>query len=85
MKAFTGSARVTLSETDFGIASNNGSHVMPWGLFKESYRDSKNLFLFLSKTAAIVIPKKGVPPAAVEFMVDHVRRGRSGQGPVLAA
>lgn len=72
MKTFVGSARVTLSENDFGFASASGSHVVPWSLFKASQRDSLNLFLFLSKTAAIVVPTKGVSSAAVEFMIDHV-------------
>jgi len=72
-KTFVGSARVTLSENDFGIASESGSHAVPWKLFKGSQRDSRNLFLFLSKTAAIVVPTKGVSAAAVEFMIDHVQ------------
>ena len=85
MKTFVGSARVTLSESDFCFASENGSHVVPWRLFKASQRDSRNLFLFLSKTAAIVIPTKGVSEAAVQFMIDHVPSNRSGREPVVPA
>src|SRR5438128_1952979 len=40
---FVGSARVTLSENDLRITSANGSHVVPWRLFKASQRDSRNL------------------------------------------
>jgi hypothetical protein len=79
MKTFAGSARVTLSEDDLGFASESGSHVVPWRHFKASHRDSRNVFLFLSKTAAIVIPTKGISAAAVEFMMDHVPPNRSGR------
>ncbi len=85
MKTFVGSARVTLSENEFGIASENASHVVPWNLFKASQRDSRNLFLFLSKTAAIVIPTRGVSAAAVEFMIDHVTSSSSGPEPAAPA
>ena len=86
MKEFMGySARVTLSENDFGLVSEKGSHVLPWRVFKASQRDSRNLFLFLSKTAAIVIPTKGVSAAAVEFMIDHVRSNSSAQKPAVPA
>jgi hypothetical protein len=79
MKKFAGSARVTLSEDSFGFASANGSHVVPWRLFKAAQRDSRNLFLYVSKTAAIVIPTKGVPPAAVQFMIDRTSSNGSGK------
>ena len=85
MKTFVGSARVTLSEDDFGIASESGSHAVPWRLFKASQRDSRNLFLFLSKTAAIVIPTKGVSEAAVEFMIDHVASTSREREPAVPA
>ncbi len=85
MKMFVGSARITLSENDVGIASENGSHVVPWRLFKAWHRDSQNVFLFLSKTAAIVIPTKGVSTAAVEFMIDHVPSNVSGRAPAVRA
>ncbi len=80
---WTGSARVTLSDSDFGIASENGSHVVPWRLFKASQRDSRNVFLFLSKTAAIVIPTKGVSAAAVKFMMDHVSSNGGRREPAV--
>ncbi len=85
MKMFVGSARVTLSENDFGIASERGSHVVPWSLFKASHRDSRNVFLFLSKTAAVVIPTKGLSAAAVEFMIDHVLSNKGGREPAVPA
>ena len=85
MKTFAGSARVTLSENDFGITSENGSHVVPWRLIKASHRDSRNVFLFFSKTAAIVIPTKGVSAAAVEFMLDHVPSNVRGRAPAVPA
>ena len=85
MQTFAGSARVTLSENDFGIATENGVHAVPWRRFNASHRDSRNVFLFLSKTAAIVIPTKGVSAAAVEFIIDHVSSNRSGREPAVPA
>ena len=83
MGTFAGSARVTLSENDLGIVSDNGSHAVPWRLFKASHRDSRNVFLFVSKTAAVVIPTNGVSAAAVEFMLDHVPSNRSRREPAI--
>ncbi|MEO8466496.1 MAG: YcxB family protein [Gammaproteobacteria bacterium] len=71
MKTLKGSARVTLSESDFGIVSEKGSHVMPWTVFKACHRNSRNVLLFLSKNAAIVVPTNDVSGAAVEFMLEH--------------
>jgi hypothetical protein len=75
-RRLNGSARVMLSDSDFGFASENGSHVLPWTLFNGSLRDSRNVYLFLSKSSAIVVPTKDVSQAALQFMIDHVSPAR---------
>jgi hypothetical protein len=44
------SAQIELSDAAFSIATENGSHVLPWRNFKSTRRDAKNLFLVLPET-----------------------------------
>src|SRR5262245_60007928 len=43
VRASTGTARVRLTDTEFSIATENGSHAWPWKTFKFARRDSANL------------------------------------------
>jgi len=67
------SAQIQLSDTSFSIASESGSHNLPWKSFKSTRRDAKNLLLCLPRPAAIVIPAATVPEGALEFAEARVR------------
>jgi len=76
VRAFTGTARIRLSATEFSISSARGSHVWPWKAFRFARRDPKNVLLFVASAAAVVVPTNGVPQAALDFLVARVSRGQ---------
>jgi len=67
------SAKIELSEASFSIASDSGSHVLPWRNFKSTRRDAKNLLLCFPRFGAIVVPGNTAPVGAFEFAEAHVR------------
>ena len=67
------SARVELSDAAFSIASERGSHVLPWRNFKSTHRDAKNLYLCFPRPGPIVLPANTAPKGAFEFAEARVR------------
>jgi hypothetical protein len=72
MKRLSKSAQIRLTATDFSITSAGESHTFPWTRFKSTFNDDHNLYLFLTKTAAFVLPTREVPPEALQFVIAHV-------------
>ena len=75
VRAFKGTARVRLTDTELSIASERGSHAWPWKAFRFARRDPKNVLLFVARAAAVVVPTNGAPEAAVDFVMVRVSRG----------
>ena len=79
LRGMTGTVRVRLTDAEFSIASERGSHAWPWKTFKFVRRDSANLLLFLARSLAIIVPTKGVPEAAIDFVLAHIPRGNESR------
>jgi len=67
------SAQIELSDATFSIASESGSHVLPWRSFTSTRRDPSNLLLCFPRPGAIVLPAKTAPNGAFEFAEARVR------------
>ncbi len=67
------SAQIELSDAIFSIASDSGSHALPWWSFTSTRRDSSNLLLCFPRYGAIILPAKTVPDGAFEFAEARVR------------
>jgi len=73
VQSMTGTAQVSLTDSDLSMSRPDlGSHVLPWKMFKFAKRDAKNLLLFMSSRAAIVIPTSALSEGAISFVVAHV-------------
>ena len=72
-----GTANFNLTDTDLSMSrQDRGSSVMPWKMFKFAKRDAKNLLLFFSNRAAVVIPLSSLSEAAISFVIARVPEGR---------
>ena len=76
VRTLQGESRVQLTETDFSISSDRGSHTWPWKTFKYSVRDSRNVLLFVGRGVAIVVPTQGASGEALDFLLSHVPPNR---------
>ena len=72
MKRLGKSAQIRLTSADFTISSEGESHTFPWTRFRSTLADEHNLYLFVSKTAAFVVPTGKLPPDARQFVLSHV-------------
>jgi hypothetical protein len=72
MKRLGKSARIRLTTADFTISSEGESHTFPWTRFRSTLADEHNLYLFVSKTAAFVVPTRELPLDARQFVISHV-------------
>ncbi len=64
-----------MTPADFTITWDGESHTFPWTRFKSALTDEHNLYLFLTKRTAHVVPTQGVAPAAVQFAITRVDSG----------
>ena len=77
VRSLVGTAQFNLTEADLSISRpDEGSQVLPWKRFKFAKRDTKNLLLFLSNRAAIVIPASALSEAALKFVITRVPEKR---------
>jgi hypothetical protein len=58
--------------SDFSTTSTKGSHILPWNRFAFTVRDSKNLLLFFSRYAAIIIPIANTSAEAIGFAEERI-------------
>ena len=72
MKKLGKAVQVRMTEGDFSIASEGESHTYPWSRFKSTLTDDRNLYLFLTKTSALVVPTQGISRDAVQFAIERV-------------
>jgi len=72
MKKLGKAVQVRMTEGDFSIASEGESHTFPWSRFKSTLTDDHNLYLFLTKRSALVVPTQGVSSEAVQFAIGRV-------------
>ena len=73
MKRLGKSVNVRLTSTDFSVASDGELHTFPWTRFKSILTDDHNLYLFITKRAAFVVPTTGLPLEAQQFAIARVR------------
>ncbi len=62
-----------MTDADIALSLEGESHTFPWGQFKSVTMDDFNVYLFLTKTAAFIVPSGEMPPDANAFMLSHVR------------
>ena len=72
MRRLGKSAQIRLTPGDFSISSEGESHTFPWTQFKFSHSDERNLYLFMSKTVAFVLPTSALPDGAQQFVIAHI-------------
>ena len=73
VQSLAGTAQFSLTEAELSVSrADRGSHVLPWKMFRFAKLDAKNLLLFLSNRAAIVIPASALSEGAMRFVFAHV-------------
>ena len=72
MKKLSKPVQVRMTEGDFSIASEGESHTYPWSRFRSTDNDDHNLYLFLTKRSALVVPTHGISSDALQFAVGRV-------------
>jgi YcxB-like protein len=72
MKRLGKSVHVRMTSEDFSIALEGESHTFPWSRFKSTLTDEHNLYLFIAKRTAFIVPTQGVVPDALEFAIARV-------------
>ena len=72
MKKLGKAVQVRMTEGDFSIGSEGESHTFPWSRFKFTLADEHNLYLFLTKRSALVVPTQGISSDAVQFAIGRV-------------
>ena len=73
MKRLGKSVNVRLTSADCSVASDGELHTFPWSRFKSTLTDDHNLYLFITKRAAFVLPTAGLPLEAQQFAIACVR------------
>jgi hypothetical protein len=68
----TGTANIKLTKSKFSLSSARGSSTVPWSAFQFLKRDERNILLYTSRIAAVIIPTEGIPDEAVEFLLRRV-------------
>jgi hypothetical protein len=61
-----------LMKSSVQYSNDRSSHTVPWDTFKCTRRDDKNLYLFVTKLAAIAVPTDTLTEDAVEFIIAQV-------------
>jgi len=64
--------QIRLMQADFTVASDGESHTFPWSRFKSTFTDEENLYLFLTKRAAFVVPKRSLSPEEQQFVITRM-------------
>jgi hypothetical protein len=64
---------VRMTDADFSIAYKGEAHTLPWARFKFALVDDFNLYLFVNKAAALIVPLRDLPASARELAVTRVR------------
>jgi hypothetical protein len=72
MKKVGKSAEIRLTPVDFTIVSGGEAHTFPWGRFKATATDQCNLYLFVTVTAAYVLPTQNLRAELQEFAVAQI-------------
>ena len=72
MKRLGKSVQVRMTQGDFSIASEGESHTFPWNRFKSTFTDEHNLYLFITKRSALVVPTQGISTDALQFAIARV-------------
>jgi len=67
MKRLGKAVEVRMTQRDFSIASEGESHTFPWSRFKSTVTDDHNLYLFVTKRSALVVPIQGMSSGALQF------------------
>lgn len=65
--------KIRLAEDDFTINSEGDSHTFVWKRFKSYQLDSENLYIFLGRTLAYILPIRQASEAAIDFAKAHVK------------
>jgi hypothetical protein len=58
-----------LTKSTVQYSNDRGSRTVPWDTFKFIRRDSKNLYLLVSKRAAMAVPVENLPEGAMDFII----------------
>ena len=64
--------QVRMTSEGFSIALEGESHTFPWSRFKSTFIDEHNLYVFITKRTAFIVPTKGAVPDALQFAIERV-------------
>ena len=67
MKNAGKSAQIRLTAADFSTSSDGASLTLPWTRIKFAEEDEQNLYLFVGRTTAFIVPRRGTDPIAIQF------------------
>ena len=60
MKRVGASIQVRATDSDFTFISEGESHTLPWSRIVSTATDDRNIYLFITKNAALILPKGGL-------------------------
>jgi hypothetical protein len=72
-KSLGKTAQIRLTGSDMSITLDGESHTLPWERFKSVIADEYNVYLFVTKTATLILPMRNQCAEARAFVVSQVR------------
>lgn len=75
LKRLGKTAQIRLTDSDVSITGEGESHTLPWRRFRSVVADKYNLYLFASKTSAVILPIPEESAEARVYVISHVRTG----------
>src|SRR5271156_4033487 len=72
LKLLGKTVKMRLAEDDFTIRSEGDSHTFVWKRFNSYQLDSENLYMFLGRTLAYMLPLRQASEGAIDFAKAHI-------------
>lgn len=75
LKRLGKTAQIRMTESDVSIMGEGESHTLPWKRFRSVVVDKYNLYLFASRTSAVILPIPEECAEARVYVISQVRTG----------
>ena len=78
LKLLGKSVSVRMSPAEFSVMTEGDTHTFTWKRFKSFQQDGENLYLFIFRTMAYILPIRQVGESAIEFAKTQVAANSDG-------
>ena len=72
LKLLGRSSKIRMTQVDFSVMSAGESHTFPWSRFSSFQKDGENLYLFIARTAAYILPIRQAGEPAIAFAMARI-------------